>query len=123
MDEQTAIQALDRKDPILHFSPGRADRRGFEYIRHGTPSLYAALDTTSGMVVGQTTEYHTSQTFIAFLAQLLTTVPPRHEGRTVCDNLSAYKGKQIARFAAELSRLQSHFAPTNSSWLHQVALR
>jgi len=68
VDEKTAIQALDRKDPILPFSPGRAERHGFEYIRHGTLSLYAALNTKTGLVVGQTAQRHASQAFIAFLA-------------------------------------------------------
>src|SRR5437667_7523251 len=79
VDEKTAIQALDRLDPVLPLSPGRAERHGFEYYRHGTLSLYAALNTKTGIVFGQTAERHTSQAFIAFLAELLTTVPARQE--------------------------------------------
>jgi len=122
VDEKTAIQALDRKDPILPFSPGRAERHGFEYIRHGTLSLYAALNTRTGVVVGRTAERHTSQAFIAFLAELLTTVPARQEVHVICDNLSAHKTKQVDAFVADHPRLQLHFTPTYSSWLNQVEL-
>ena len=122
VDEKTAIQALDRKDPILPFSPGRAERLGFEYIRHGTLSLYAALNTKTGIVFGQTAERHTSQAFIAFLAELLTTVPARQEVHVICDNLSAHKTKQVEAFVAEHPRLHLHFTPTYSSWLNQVEL-
>ena len=109
VDEKTAIQALDRKDPILPFSPGRAERHGFEYIRHGTLSLYAALNTKTGVVFGQTAERHTSQAFIAFLAELLTTVPARHAVHVICDNLSAHKTPQVEAFVAEHPRLHLRF--------------
>lgn len=122
VDEKTAIQALDRKDPILPLSPGRAERHGFEYIRHGTLSLYAALNTKTGIVFGQTAERHTSQAFVAFLASLLTTVPARQEVHVICDNLSAHKTKQVEAFVAEHPRLHLHFTPTYSSWLNQVEL-
>src|SRR5256885_8049848 len=70
VDEKTAIQALDRLDPVLPLSPGRAERHGFEYYRPGTLSLYAALDVKSGKVHGMTAARHTSQEFIAFLEGL-----------------------------------------------------
>jgi transposase len=122
VDEKTAIQALDRKDPILPLSPGRAERHGFEYFRHGTLSLYAALDTRTGLVIGQTAERHTSQAFVAFLADLLTQVPTRREVHVICDNLSAHKTKRVADFLAEHPRIQLHYTPTYSSWLNQVEL-
>jgi transposase len=122
VDEKTAIQALDRKDPMLPLSPGRAERHGFEYIRHGTLSLYAALNTKTGLVIGETVERHTSQAFIAFLASLLTTVPARQAVHVICDNLSAHKTKQVEAFVAEHPRLHLHFTPTYSSWLNQVEL-
>lgn len=71
VDEKTAIQALDRLDPVLPLSPGRAERHGFEYYRHGTLSLYAALNTQTGEVQGHTAERHTSEEFVAFLAQIV----------------------------------------------------
>src|SRR6185437_13972332 len=116
VDEKSAIQALDRLDPVLPLSPGRAERHGFEYIRHGTLSLYAALDTKTGLVAGQTTERHTSQAFIAFLASLLTTVPARQAVHIICDNLSAHKTKKVQAFVAAHPRLHLHFTPTYASW-------
>jgi hypothetical protein len=71
VDEKTAIQALDRLDPVLPLSPGRAERHGFEYYRHGTLSLYAALDTKTGRVHGRTTARHTSRDFVAFLREVV----------------------------------------------------
>jgi hypothetical protein len=67
-DEKTIIQTLDRLDPVLPLSPGRLERHGFEYYRHGTLSLYAALNTRNGEVVGKTATRHTSQELVAFLA-------------------------------------------------------
>jgi hypothetical protein len=72
VDEKTAIQALDRLDPVLPLSPGRAERHGFEYYRHGTLSLLAALDTQSGEVHGQTVPRHTSAAFVEFQQSLAT---------------------------------------------------
>jgi hypothetical protein len=68
VDEKSAIQALDRLDPVLPLSPGRAERHGFEYFRHGTLSLYAALNTATGQVLGKTANRHTSAQFVEFLA-------------------------------------------------------
>jgi len=76
VDEKSAIQALDRLDPVLPLSPGRAERHGFEYYRHGTLSLYAALDTKSGEVIGQTSARHTSAEFVAFLEDLVARQAP-----------------------------------------------
>jgi transposase len=122
VDEKTAIQALDRKDPILPLSPGRAERHGFEYVRHGTLSLYAALDTKSGIIFGKTAERHTSQAFVAFLADLLTKVPKKFAIHIICDNLSAHKTKRVQEFLVEHPRVHLHFTPTYSSWLNQVEL-
>ncbi|MGI9075710.1 MAG: IS630 family transposase [Gemmatimonadaceae bacterium] len=100
----------------------RAERHGFEYIRHGTLSFYAALNTKTGVVFGQTAERHTSQAFIAFLAELLSTIPARQEVHIICDNLSAHRTKQVEAFVAEHPRLHLHFTATYSSWLNQVEL-
>src|SRR6187397_392336 len=77
IDEKTAIQALDRLDPVLPLSPGRAERHGFEYFRHGTLSLYAALNTQTGEVLGQTVDRHTSEEFVAFVSALVASQPRR----------------------------------------------
>ncbi len=122
LDEKSAIQALDRLDPVLPLSPGRAERHGFEYFRHGTLSLYAALNTATGEVLGKTTSRHTSAEFIAFLEQLLSTQPARRELHLIVDNLSAHKTKAVAAFLAQHPRLHLHYTPTYSSWLNQVEI-
>lgn len=122
LDEKTAIQALDRRDPILPLSPGRAERHGFEYVRHGTLSLYAAFNTRTGEVLGKTTRRHTSQEFVAFLQDLVSQQPPDQEIHVILDNVSAHKTQAVQRFLDEHPRVQLHFTPTYSSWLNQVEL-
>src|SRR5882762_9120701 len=122
VDEKTAIQALDRLDPVLPLSPGRAERHGFEYYRHGTLSLYAALDVKTGKVHGMTAARHTSQDFIVFLEGLVARTPWAKEIHVVLDNLSAHKTKDVEQFLAEHPQLRFHFTPTYSSWLNQVEL-
>src|SRR6202158_1421936 len=122
VDEKTAIQALDRLDPVLPLSPGRAERHGFEYYRHGTLSLYAALNTKSGKVVGQTVAHHTTEEFVAFLGQIVALQPRGREIHIIADNLSAHKTKRVAQFLADHPKLHLHFTPTYSSWLNQVEL-
>ena len=95
VDEKTAIQALDRKDPVLPLSPGRAERHGFEYFRHGTLSLYAAFNTKTGEVLGKTAERHTSAEFVAFLTDIVANQPKGKEIHVIADNLSAHKTKQV----------------------------
>jgi transposase len=122
VDEKTAIQALDRLDPILPLSPGRAERHGFEYVRHGTLSLYAAFNTKSGTVLGKTAARHTSAEFVAFLTDLVATQPRRKEIHVIADNLSAHKTKLVDDFLAAHPNVHLHFTPTYSSWLNQVEL-
>src|ERR1700726_3297994 len=122
VDEKTAIQALDRLDPVLPLSPGRAGRHGFEYHRHGTLSLYAALDVKTGEVHGKTASSHTAQQFIAFLTGLVERTDWASEIHVVLDNLSAHKTKEVERFLAEHPQVRFHFTPTYSSWLNQVEL-
>jgi transposase len=122
VDEKTAIQALDRQDPVLPLSPGRAERHGFEYYRHGTLSLYAAFNTQTGEVLGKTAERHTSEQFIAFLTDLVATQPKGREIHVIADNLSAHKTKRVAEFLQSHPQISLHFTPTYSSWLNQVEL-
>src|SRR3979490_302959 len=122
VDEKSAIQALDRLDPVLPLSPGRAERHGFEYYRHGTLSLYAALHTASGLVTGRTTARHTSAEFVAFLEDLLATVPQEQPVDIICDNLSAHKTKAVCDFLARHPNVRIHYTPTYSSWLNQIEL-
>jgi|KBSSwiStaDraftv2_1062776.scaffolds.fasta_scaffold373540_1 transposase len=122
LDEKTAIQALDRLDPVLPLSPGRAERHGFEYHRHGTLSLYAALNTQTGEVIGQTAARHTSDDFLAFLAHVVEAQPRRREVHIILDNLATHKTQKVRTFLATHPRVHLHFTPTYSSWLNQVEL-
>src|SRR5215467_2922003 len=122
VDEKTAIQALDRLDPVLPLSPGRAERHGFEYYRHGTLSLYAALDVKTGVVHGMTAARHTAQDFIAFLEGLVARSQWAKEIHVVLDNLSAHKTKDVEQFLEQHPQISFHFTPTYSSWLNQVEL-
>ena len=122
IDEKSAIQALDRKDPVLPLSPGRAERHGFEYFRHGTLSLYAAFDVLTGEVVGKTTRSHTSQEFIAFLGDLLAGQPKKKPIHIILDNFAAHKTKKVQEFLMEHPTVKLHYTPTYSSWLNQVEM-
>lgn len=122
VDEKTAIQALDRLDPVLPLSPGRLERHGFEYYRHGTLSLYAAFNTRTGEVLGKTAPRHTSAEFVAFLTDIVAHQPKRKEIHVICDNLSAHKTKAVAEFLAKHSNVRLHYTPTYSSWLNQVEI-
>jgi transposase len=120
VDEKTAIQALDRLDPVLPLSPGRLERHGFEYYRHGTLSLYAAFNTKTGEVLGRTAPRHTSAEFVAFLSAICIPQPKRKEIHVICDNLAAHKTKRVSEFLVEHPNVHLHYTPTYSSWLNQV---
>jgi len=122
VDEKSAIQALDRLDPVLPLSPGRAERHGFEYYRHGTLSLYAALDVKTGKVQGKTAQRHTSAEFIDFLTGLVNRARSAKEIHIVLDNLSAHKTQAVRDFLDAHPKVRFHFTPTYSSWLNQVEL-
>src|SRR5947199_326072 len=101
VDEKTAIQALDRLDPVLPLSPGRAERHGFEYYRHGTLSLFAALNTQSGEVLGQTVPRHTSAAFVDFLTNIVASQPKQRAIHVIADNLSTHKTQAVRTFLLE----------------------
>lgn len=122
VDEKTAIQALDRLDPVLPLSPGRAERHGFEYKRNGTLSLYAALNVATGEIEGMTAARHTSGEFLRFLDRVVATQSPRRAIHLIADNLSAHKTKAVAAWLTAHPRVTLHYTPTYSSWLNQVEL-
>lgn len=122
VDEKSAIQALDRLDPVLPMSPGRAERHGFEYYRHGTLSLYAALDVKSGKVHGKTAARHTSEEFVTFLEQVVAQCPQQQQIHIILDNLSAHKTKKVQAFLQEHLNVRLLFTPTYSSWLNQIEI-
>jgi transposase len=104
----------------LPLSPGRAERHGFEYYRHGTLSLYAALETRTGQVIAKTSSRHTSAQFVEFLGQILASQPSGRQIHIFADNLSAHKTKQVSAFLEANPNLRIHYTPTYSSWLNQV---
>jgi transposase len=122
VDEKTAIQGLDRTTPVLPLSPGRAERHGFEYVRHGTLSLYAALNVHTGRVLGDTVPRHTALAFVDFLDQVVATQPRGKPIHIVADNLSAHKAKPVQAWLGAHPRVTIHYTPTYSSWLNQVEL-
>lgn len=122
IDEKSAIQALDRLDRRLPLSPGRAERHGFEYYRHGTLSLFAALDPKTGRVIGQTAPRHTAEEFVAFLEEVMASCPPDMPVHIILDNLSVHKAAPVKKFLAEHTNVTFHFTPTYSSWLNQVEI-
>ena len=122
VDEKTAIQALDRLDPVLPLSPGRLERHGFEYRRNGTLSSYAAFDVKIGKVQGKTAERHTSAKFVDFLKQVVSTCKPHQDILIILDNLSAHKTARVGDLLEQHSRVKLHFTPTYSSWLNQVEI-
>ena len=120
VDEKSAIQALDRLDRRLPLSPGRAEKHGFEYRRHGTLSLYAALNPQTGEVIGQTAPRHTSQEFVTFLKEVVSTQPSAREIHVILDNFSTHKTDLVKQFLLQHPNVALHFTPTYSSWLNQV---
>ena len=113
VDEKSAIQALDRLDRRLPLSPGRAEKHGFEYHRHGTLSRYAALNPQTGEILGQTAPRHTSQEFVAFFA----TQPIERQVHVILDNFATHKTDLVKGFLQQHPNVKLHFTPTYSSWL------
>jgi transposase len=122
VDAKTAFQGLNRKDPVLPLSPGRAEQHGFEYYRHGTLSLHAAFSTKTGEVLGKTVSRHTSAEFVAFLTDLVVHQPRRKEIHVIVDNLSAHKTQRVEQFLDDHPNVHLQFTPTYSSWLNQLDL-
>lgn len=122
IDEKSAIQALDRLDRRLPLSPGRAERHGFEYYRHGTLSLFAALDPKTGHVIGETAPRHTSAEFVCFLRKVVDSCPSDQPVHIILDNLSIHKAPPVRQFLAEHPNVHFHHTPTYSSWLNQVEI-
>ena len=107
---------------MLPLSPGRAERHGFEYYRHGTLSLYAALNTQHRRDLGQTVPRHTSVAFVDFFERHRRHPAASAGIHVIVDNLSAHKTKGVQTFLEEHPRVHLHFTPTYSSWLNQVEL-
>lgn len=120
VDEKSQIQALDRTMPLLPMRPGQAERRTHDYVRHGTTSLFAALDVKTGAVIGECHRRHRAQEFRQFLQTIDAAVPEDLELHLVLDNLSTHKTPAIKRWLLKHPRFHLHFTPTSTSWINLV---
>src|SRR5215510_13622993 len=120
VDEKSQIQALDRTQPMLPMRPGQLERRTHDYKRHGTTSLFAALDLKSGRVIGQLHRRHRSQEFRRFLDTIEANVPADLEVHIVLDNYGTHKTALIRNWFAKRPRFHLHFTPTYGSWINLV---
>lgn len=120
VDEKTQIQALNRTQPVFPMLPGTPARASHDYVRHGTSSLYAALNLTTGQVLGSLHARHRSQEFLAFLKKIDANVPADLDCHVVLDNASTHKTPAVKRWLTSHPRFVLHFTPTSSSWLNLV---
>jgi transposase len=120
VDEKSQIQALDRTQPLLPLRPGQPERRTHDYVRHGTTSLFAALDTQSGKVIGQLHRRHRAIEFRKFLDTIEAAVPADLAVHLILDNYGTHKTPLIHRWLARHPRFHLHFTPTSASWLNLV---
>jgi len=120
VDEKSQIQALDRTAPLLPMRPGQIERRTHDYVRHGTTSLFAALDTKTGKVIGQTQQRHRSDEFRNFLDTIEANVPAELDVHMILDNYGTHKTALIRNWLAKRPRFHLHFTPTSASWINLV---
>jgi transposase len=120
VDEKSQIQALDRSQPMLPMRPGQPARRSHDYTRHGTTSLFAALDVATGRVIGKCFPRHRAAEFRKFLDEIEANVPRNLNVHLVMDNYATHKTPLIRRWLARRPRWHVHLTPTSSSWLNQV---
>jgi transposase len=120
VDEKSQIQALDRTQPLLPMRPGQIERRTHDYIRHGTTSLFAALDVASGKVIGECYRRHRSGEFRKFLDTIDASVASDLEVHLILDNYGTHKTALIRRWFAKRPRYHLHFTPTSASWISLV---
>ena len=120
VDEKPQIQALERTTPVLPMIPGVPERRSFDYTRHGTIDLFAALNTATGKVIGHLSAQHRAIDFRDFLDQIDRQTEPGLAIHVICDNLSAHKAPAVHKWLLAHPRVHLHFTPTYSSWISQV---
>ena len=120
VDEKSQIQALDRTQPLLPMRPGQVERRTHDYVRHGTTSLFAALDVASGTVIGECHRRHRAGEFRTFLDTIAANVPPDLDVHLIMDNYGTHKTAAIKRWLAKRPRFHVHFTPTSASWINLV---
>jgi len=120
VDEKSQIQALDRTQPLLPLKPYQVERRTHDYKRHGTTSLFAALDTATGSVLGKCYNRHRHQEFINFLNLINRNVSKEKDVHIITDNYSTHKHERVKNWFKRHKRFQIHFTPTGASWMNQV---
>lgn len=120
VDEKSQIQALDRFQPMLPMRPGQVERRTHDYIRHGTTTLFAALDVKTGHVIGEVHRRHRSKEFLSFLKTIDANTPAELDLHLILDNYGTHKTPMIHRWLVRHPRFHLHFTPTGSSWLNLV---
>lgn len=122
VDEKSQVQALDRTQPTLPMTPGQAERGTHDYVRHGTTSLFAALNVATGQVIGKCHRRHRHQEFVKFLNHLDSTLvkEPGVSIHIVLDNYATHKTPAVKRWLLKHPEYQLHFIPTSSSWLNQI---
>jgi len=120
VDEKAQMQALDRSQPLLPMRPGQVERRTHDYVRHGTTSLFAALDVKSGRVMGEFHRRHRSVEFRKFLERIEASVPAALDVHLILDNYGTHKTPRIHRWLARHPRFHVHFTPTSASWINLV---
>jgi transposase len=120
VDEKSQIQALDRSQPMLPMRPGQPARRSHDYTRHGTTSLFAALDIATGKIIGKCYGRHRAAEFRKFLDEIEAAVPRELDVHLVMDNYATHKTPLIRNWLAKRPRWHVHLTPTSSSWLNQV---
>ena len=120
VDEKSQIQALDRTQPLLPFSPGQVERRTHTYSRHGTTSLFAALDVATGKVLAHCHRRHRSREFLTFLRKIDRDVPKHLDVHVIMDNYGTHKTKAVRDWFLRRRRFHAHYTPTYSSWLNLV---
>ena len=122
VDEKSQIQALDRTQPILPMTPGRAERGTHDYVRHGVTSLFAALNVATGQVIGRCHRRHRHQEFLKFLGHVDSTLveEPGVSVHVILDNYATHKTPAVKRWFLRHPEYHLHFIPTSSSWLDQV---
>jgi len=120
LDEKSQVQALDRTRPLLPMRPGIPARQSHDYIRHGTTSLFAALEVATGKVIGRCHRRHRHTELLKFLAHVDATLPANGEVHVIMDNSSTHKTPKVARWFVRHPRYHVHFTPTSASWLNQV---
>lgn len=120
VDEKSQIQALDRTQPMLPMRPGQVERRTHDYKRHGTTTLFAALDVKVGTIIGKCMKRHRASEFRRFLDAIESNVPAEIDIHVIMDNASSHKTKLIRDWFAKRPRWRRHYTPTSSSWINQV---